>query len=102
MSKVAISRADKSIYDAVVKVVQDLGETVVSPGDRVLLKPNLVHTMPYGGNDMTSPAVVEAVARYCLDCGAAKVVIGEGPGSYQPKSRLRECFTRPGITQIAE
>jgi uncharacterized protein (DUF362 family) len=102
MSKVAISRADKSIYDAVVKIVQDLGETVVSPGDRVLLKPNLVHTMPYGGNDMTSPAVVEAVARYCLDCGASKVIIGEGPGSYQPKSRLRECFTRPGITQIAE
>jgi len=102
MSKVVISRADKSIYEAVVKAVQDFEEVVVARGDRVLLKPNLVHTMPYEGNDMTSPAVVEAVARYCLDCGASKVIIGEGPGSYQPKSRLRECFTRPGITKIAE
>lgn len=102
MSKVAVTKADKSIYDAIVKSVQKLGEMVVARGDRVLLKPNLVHMMPYEGNDMTSPAVVEAVARYCLDCGASKVIIGEGPGSYQPKSRLRECFTRPGITKIAE
>ncbi len=102
MSKVAITKVDKSVYDAIIKAVQNLVVTIVTPGDRVLLKPNLVHTMPYGGNDMTSPAVVEAVAQYCLDCGASRVIIGEGPGSYQPKSRLRECFTRPGITRIAE
>ena len=101
MSKVAIAKVDESIYDTVVKAVRDLGETVVARGDRVLLKPNLVHTMSFGENDMTSPEIIEAVARYCLDCGAAEVVIGEGPGSYQPRSRLRECFTRTGVTKIA-
>jgi uncharacterized protein (DUF362 family) len=30
------------------------------------------------------------------------VVIGEGPGFYQPQSYLRECFTHTGVSLIAE
>lgn len=102
MAKVVITRADGDLYTAVTKAINDLGELVVAPGDRVLIKPNLVHTMSYSDNDMTSPGVIEAVARYCIDRGATRVIIGEGPGYYQPKSRLRECFTRTGVTKIAE
>ena len=102
MAKVVITRADEDLYTAVTKAVHDLGEPVVAPGDCVLIKPNLVHTMALSDNDMTSPGVIEAVARCCLDWGAARVIIGEGPGYYQPKSRLKECFTRTGVSKIAE
>jgi uncharacterized protein (DUF362 family) len=102
MAKVVITRADGDLDTAVTKAIYDLGEQVIAPGDCVLIKPNLVHTMSYSDNDMTSPGVIKAVARYCIDQGAGRVIIGEGPGYYQPKSRLRECFTRTGVTKIAE
>jgi uncharacterized protein (DUF362 family) len=42
------------------------------------------------------------VVRYCLDFGAAQVIIGEGPSYYQAASRLRECFTRTGVSGVAQ
>lgn len=101
MSKVAIEKANGNLMTAIAAVVDDLGVTVVAPGDRVLIKPNLVHIRGYGVNDMTSPAVIEAVSQYCLNCGAKQVIIGEGPGTYNPRSELKECLIRPGIPDMA-
>lgn len=102
LSKVALAKVDGDLYAAVGKAVDNLGITVVASGDCVLIKPNLVHTRDYGVNDMTSPAVIEAVTRYCLDCGAKRVIIGEGPGSYNAKSELTECFVNSGVTRLAD
>jgi len=47
-------------------------------GRRVLLKPNLVEDLP--GPVNTNAGIIGAAARCFLRLGAARVVIGEGPG----------------------
>jgi len=47
-------------------------------GKSVLLKPNLVEDLP--GPVNTNPVLIGAVARSLLRLGAARVVVGEGPG----------------------
>lgn len=47
---------------------------IVSPGDRVLVKPN-----QHGGKGVTSPRVIAAAARWAFAQGAAEVWVGDGP-----------------------
>src|ERR1700685_2211787 len=47
-------------------------------GRRVLLKPNLVEDLP--GPVNTNANIIGAAARCFLRLGAARIVIGEGPG----------------------
>jgi uncharacterized protein (DUF362 family) len=68
----------------------------------VLIKPNLVEPATPDSGQITNPGVIEAVARYCLDSGAARVVIGEGPSYYQPEPELRECFLRTGVSEVTD
>ena len=99
MSKVSIVKVQDDIYSAVASAV-DRG--FISRGDRVLLKPNLVEPADPESGQITTPKLLEAVAHYCLDSGASKVIIGEGPGYYQPNSHLRECFTHTGVAEVAK
>ena len=102
MIKVAITRTEDDFYGAFNRAIADISNDVVNPGDRVLIKPNLVMQSDPESGQITNPHLVEAVARYCLDQGAARVIIGEGPSYYQPESSLRECFTRSGISAVAD
>jgi uncharacterized protein (DUF362 family) len=102
MVRVSITKIQKDFYDAFVRAVHDLGGPRVGRGDRVLIKPNLVEPAAPDSGQITNPRLVEAAARYCLDSGASRVMIGEGPSYYQPESRLRECFTRTGISGVAD
>jgi uncharacterized protein (DUF362 family) len=102
MVKVSITKAEDDLYPALTEALDGIGEKPIARGDRVLIKPNLVEPRDPGSGAITTPELIEAVARYCLDQGAAKVVIGEGPSYYQPESRMRDCFTDTGITEIAE
>jgi uncharacterized protein (DUF362 family) len=102
MSKVSIVKTDGDFHAAFIKALGDIRELPIGRGDRVLIKPNLYEPLdPYGG-EITNPMVVEAVARYCLESGAREVIIGEGPSYYQSQSALRDCFTRTGISGVAE
>ena len=49
-------------------------------GRRVLLKPNLVETMPRAVHINTHPLVVRGAVEALLSWGAARVVVAEGPG----------------------
>ncbi len=102
MSKVSIVRVENDYYAALLQALDGLGEKPVARGDRVLIKPNLYEPRPPDSGDITSPRVVEAVARYCLDAGAGRVIIGEGPSYYQSESQLRPCFTQTGISEVAD
>ncbi len=102
MVKVAIAKAENDLYAAFVKALDDISERLISRGDHVLIKPNLVEPANADSGQITSPKVIEAVARYCLDFRASRVIIGEGPSYYQPQSCLRECFTRTGVSEVAE
>lgn len=102
MTRVSITSAEGDLYRAVTGVLGALGGNLIAPGDVVLIKPNLVEPAAPDSGQITSPGVIEAVARYCLEHSAARVIIGEGPGYYQPESYLRDCFTRTGVSRIAE
>jgi len=102
MARVSIARTENDFYAAFNRAINDIGEPLITPGDRVLIKPNLVEPAAPDSGQITNPELIEAVARYCLDYGASRVVIGEGPGFYQPPSCLRKCFTHTGVSQVAE
>ena len=102
MAKLSLTRIEKDPYQALIKVFNDIGNQPVTKGDCVLIKPNLVNPSAPDSGNITNPSIIEAVARYCLDQGAARVIIGEGPSYYQPELRLRECFTRTGVSNIAD
>lgn len=102
MSKVSIVRAEEDLEATVDKAFQAIGDKIISKGDSVLIKPNLVEPADPESGQITTPRVIEAVAKYCLDAGAGKVVIGEGPGYYQPESYLRQCFTKTGVADVAK
>ena len=102
MPKVSIVKVEDDFYKAVTRAIDDTGERLVSRGDYVLIKPNLYTPARPDSGDTTNPEVVEAVARYCLDAGAGRVIIGEGPNYYQPASDMRKCFTTTGISEMAD
>lgn len=101
MGKVSISETINDLYGAFIRATNDIGVRLIDSGDRVLIKPNLVEPAGPDSGQITNPGVIEVVARYCLESGAAQVIIGEGPSYYQPQSCLRECFTRTGVSDVA-
>ena len=102
MSRVSIVKKRESFYATFVKAMEELGIQPVASGDHVLIKPNLVQPAAPDSGQITNPKLLEAIGRYCLDAGAGRVIIGEGPSYYQPESCLRECFTRTGVSKIAK
>ena len=102
MSKVSIVKVEDDYHDALLRALDDLGEKPVGRGDCVLIKPNLYEPKAPDSGDITNPRLVEAVAHYCLDAGAGRVIIGEGPSYYQSESNLRPCFTQTGISEVAD
>jgi uncharacterized protein (DUF362 family) len=76
MKRVSLTKIGGNINTAVTKAMIDLGEKVIVPGDYVLIKPNLVRSEDPDSGEITHFSVVEAVARYCMDCGAGKIIIG--------------------------
>ena len=74
-----------------------------SPGQKVLVKPNLLHVSEIGKGVTTHPEVVFAVARLFRDHGC-EVIIGDSPGagtSYKVRS-LRKSYASAGLDKIAE
>lgn len=102
MPRVSIVKTEDDLYEAFAKAIDVIGGKLIVPGDHVLIKPNLVMPAAPDSGEITSPKVIEAAARYCLDHGAARVIIGEGPSYYIQESCLRDCFTRTGVSELAE
>lgn len=53
-------------------------ESLITPGDTVMLKPNLLTDVDYKTGATTNPNVIFAVADICKEVGAKKVIIAEG------------------------
>lgn len=83
-ARVAIRKAgeySQEVLSASIEgLLEDLGgmRAFVKPGDRVLLKPNLLKSAPPDQAVVTHPALVETVASMVLDCGAT-VALGDSP-----------------------
>ena len=65
-------------------------ERFVKPGQRVLVKPNLLAPLPPERAVTTHPAVVEAVVMLVQEAGGVPVV-GDSPGVGQPRDVARSC-----------
>ncbi len=69
-----------AVKAALTRLLDRIGgiESIVSAGDRVLLKPNLILDRPYTTGVTTNPNVVFAMAGLCREAGAREVVVAEG------------------------
>lgn len=94
------------LYDMTRDVLERMGgiDSVVLPGETVLIKPNMV-TLPWSSNgsvfhngECTKPEILIATAEECLRVGAAEVVIGDG--SQAPSFDWEEATTLDGSTNL--
>lgn len=103
MSLVSLLRCDRyedpDLQRGVRDCLEPLGgiESLVKPGDRVLLKPNLLAGRVPEAAVTTHPAVVRAVARMVLDAGGMPI-IGDSP-AIEPFARVAK---RSGMAAVAE
>lgn len=101
MTKVALARcggyARNEVENAVRKSLQELGglENFVRPGQKVLVKPNLLAAEPPERGVDTHPEVVRAVLKELLAIGAQPLV-GDSPGL----GSLARVAQKAGITQV--
>jgi uncharacterized protein (DUF362 family)/NAD-dependent dihydropyrimidine dehydrogenase PreA subunit len=94
----------KRVTAAVAKAVELIGgiESFASPGQKILVKPNLLHVSKIDEGVTTHPEVVYAVAKLFIDHGC-KVVIGDSPGagaSYKVKG-LKRSYEAAGLDKVA-
>jgi uncharacterized protein (DUF362 family)/Pyruvate/2-oxoacid:ferredoxin oxidoreductase delta subunit len=103
MSKVALKRCPdydpERVYQSVSESINLLGgvSTFIKPGEKVLLKPNLLSAKPPEKAVTTHPAIVEAVIRLVKDSGATPFV-GDSPGI----GSAGQVAARSGIKEIAD
>ncbi len=108
MAKVSISKCDsysiKAVRTAVRQSVEHLGgmSAFVNPGDRVLLKVNLLMRRKPEKVTTTHPYVAQAVAELVLEAGG-KPMIGDSPGGYHFYNRkvLEAVYETCGMKQAA-
>jgi uncharacterized protein (DUF362 family)/Pyruvate/2-oxoacid:ferredoxin oxidoreductase delta subunit len=88
---------------AVRKAVDQLGgmDKFVSPGQRVLLKVNLLSSSPPEKAIVTHPSVVAAVAKLVSAAGG-QPIIGDSPGGAFTKARLEQIYRKAGLYEVAE
>lgn len=74
-------------------------ESIVSPGDCVLIKPNVLKPALYTTGATTNPHIVKAIANLCTRAGAKRVIIAEGAAIGQKAS---EAFEVCGYGEVAK
>jgi uncharacterized protein (DUF362 family)/NAD-dependent dihydropyrimidine dehydrogenase PreA subunit len=90
---VAIERCMRYEYgevrETLLQAVQPFGgfEAIISPGQKVLIKPNLLAAAAPAESVTTHPAVVRALVEMVQEAGG-KVYIGDNPGSDDQKKAL--------------
>jgi uncharacterized protein (DUF362 family)/Pyruvate/2-oxoacid:ferredoxin oxidoreductase delta subunit len=87
------------VYEKVREAADILGglQSFIKPGERVLIKPNLLKAMPPEAAVTTHPEVVRAVIRLVHQAGGISLV-GDSPGMGEEKDVLR----RTGILTVME
>ena len=103
---VSVTRCSKidefdSVNEAVKSALHLIGglESLISRGDKVLIKPNIISTYHYKTGAVTNPYVIQALCRLARQVGASKLLIGEGSSV---GNRTDEAFITSGISKIAD
>ncbi|MBP5300637.1 MAG: DUF362 domain-containing protein [Victivallales bacterium] len=90
------ARVAKALADALAPFGGMAG--IVRPGDRVLLKANLLAPAKPDEAVTSHPAIVRAVIREAKSAGASRVLVGDSPGVGTTRETMRAC----GILQVVE
>lgn len=77
--------SESYLREAVRTAVEALGglHNFVSPGNRVLLKPNQTNHLPHKSGSTTSPPLIRVLVRLCFEAGAKEVWVAESAGHAQ-------------------
>jgi len=80
VNRVAIVKTTRDVHEAVERAVDLVGGIArfVSPGAKVLIKPNLCIDKDWRSGATTNPAVVEALVHLVRDAGAGDIVVADG------------------------
>ncbi len=73
----------------------------VRPGERIVLKANLLRAAPPESAICTHPAVVEAVARLVKEVGGTPVICDSPGGALHKESVLRSLYEKTGMAAAA-
>lgn len=93
------------VEEAVSSVLEALGgmASVVRPGERIALKPNLLLPQPPEACLTTHPAIVEAVALQVMRAGATPVLL-ESPAAALPTglAAMTRLYRKTGLWEVAQ
>jgi len=101
---VACKEYDPAQVEAAIRRSVDLlggMSAFVRPGQKVLLKPNLLRSLPPEKATTTHPTVVAAVAKLVIEVGGKPIIV-ESPGGPYTGIYLRNVYQRTGMVQAAE
>ena len=73
----------------------------VRPGERIVLKANLLRAAPPESAICTHPAVVEAVAKLVKEAGGTPVICDSPGGALHKEAVLRSLFEKTGMAAVA-
>ena len=103
MSKVSIVRCPdySDTRKAIAEAVELLGglKDIIHPGDRVLLKPNILAASPPENAATTHPSVVASMCEFVLQAGG-KPIVGDGAGISRPGATAK-ALKASGIEEAA-
>jgi len=90
-----------SVREATLEALNLIGglESLISPGDIVLLKPNVLCPFDYKTGAVTNPHIVRAMCRLVRAAGARRVIIAESAAVGFDDTM--EAFTGSGIAAVA-
>ena len=77
-------------------------DQLISPGMKVVIKPNLLMKRTPEEATTTHPALVAAIAQHLLKLGAGSVMVAESPGGLYNKSQLTGIYQATGMTAYGE
>lgn len=91
------------VEDTLRAVLDQMGgmSRFVKPGERILLKANLLRPAPPESAVCTHPAVAAAVACMVAEAGATAVITDSPGGALQKESTLRHLYEKTGMTEAA-
>ncbi len=107
MPQVSIVKCDDyskaRVEDALFRSVELLGGIgrYVRPGDRVLIKPNLISAREPDEAVCTHPEIVRAAVRLVKKAGG-RVLVGDSPGSFLATEDIDRVYEKSGIKAVAE
>jgi uncharacterized protein (DUF362 family) len=89
-----------AIKDRIKEAIDLIGglESIVSPGDSVLIKPNFIAAYSYKTGVTTNPNVIFAIAELCREVGAKKVTVADGSAVGHDTDKV---FDQLGLRQLA-